>query len=260
MGKVVIYLFIGSLFFLISAGGVINGLYGLGLQVREVIYSPFAGLSVGLGSIGSAIVNLQGLTSDNARLQQEITSLSASVRDLEELRNENDYLRRQLGIETVIKGNLVLAKVVRYEFFPVAGYLYVDTSGLGLVSQGDYVVSFGYLVGQIEELKGQFARVRLVSATDTQIPVVVGDLSIPAMLVGRGGIDLSLDNVPIGTKIKEGDSIRLLNPASLVLENILIGYVENISIREEQPLAEVGVKSPLSLYGLDYVLVLNNAE
>jgi cell shape-determining protein MreC len=252
---------IGVLLMIISASGVFNNLYGIGLDLRIKAAAPLTKLSTYLNNATFVLGNIQNVKTENVILKQKNLELKATLEESIQLKEENSYLRRQLNLTPNLElKRLGLGRVVRYEFSPQPGTVYVEISSVQAIKSGDWLITDGFIVGRVQEVYGNYIKAQLINNSIFETSVEVGSGRELAKLKGSDGIEVQLEGVDSSSKIIAGDKIRLLNPGNLALGNYLFGYVDQLIKNDINSTLEIKVVTPVDLTNLTFVLITLNKK
>lgn len=252
-----VLLIIGSALFLLSINGSFSSLQGFGLQTRVYITTPLQVFANNLNELSAFWSGLQDIKTENARLKIELATLMQEHETLSQLEEQNKYLRTQLHAEIPQEVPKLLSSVVKYEYVPNPGYVYIHIGANSNVAIGDIATSFNYAVGEVVEVLGEFAKIRLLTAAETQVAVKIGKNEIVGLLQGEGGIGMKVINVRKQAKLKKKDKILFLTEKGIFAKEYIIGYVEEVIGFEADSTSTVIVQSPIDFQKLQYLIIIS---
>jgi cell shape-determining protein MreC len=174
----------------------------------------------------------------------------------QELQQENKWLLEQLSLDIGRQSMGILTDVVRYEYSPNIGYLYVDFGG-DSIKVGDVAVVNRFVVGEVVEVYSTLSKIRLISANQSEIPVKVGS-NTAGVLYGYSGLQLVIADVDAGSNVQIGDEVRYLTPLGADVGKFILGKVSKISTIAASPTMELEMETPLDLFNLHKVVLLPN--
>ena len=217
----------------------------------------------GLTFYPKALINLSSFLfikaenfSGNDELQQAqevIDSLKAKIDDLE---NENDFLRRTVRISQKFDNPVVYAGIFNLNFTPAGYNVLLNKGAQDGISEGDVVVTAeGVLVGKIEKVMQNFARVLFVS--DPEFKVTAKVVSSGTSGIARGALNegMYLDFVVQEDEIKEEDML-MSTGNDLFPPALIIGYVDHIEANATQMFKKVRIRPAIKDVQLGRVLVI----
>jgi len=143
----------------------------------------------------------------NAALKREVTRLSGDVERGRERAEENDRLRRLLGMKEDLVPKSIGASVVTAQLGGQSRVIVVDRGSTAGVRADMAVVAWGGAVGRVVSVDRDFARVRLLSDPNSGASGVVARSRAEGMVVGRGGDALEMIYVPKYADVVTGDRV-----------------------------------------------------
>lgn len=191
----------------------------------------------------------QTLLRENANLEKEMRDLSIKLLDRNLLYEENLALKERLGRGNY--GQTVFARVLAKPSKSLYDTLVIDIGRREGVEKGDTVLyENSIMIGTIAAVFETTSVVKLFSSSGEDIDVTIGSKGIPAVAKGHGGGNFEI-MIPRDAQISKGDSI---SAPSLVLH--LLGVVEYIEEKPNDPLLRILFKSPVPLFEIEAVDVL----
>jgi len=261
--KLLVFLLISLALGLLSNLGIFNEVQSVALELNLAISRPFADITRSLDDNWRLINNLQQMQLENIQLKDQVAQLSQQLANVNEIESQNAFLLSQLNLQTPRPVPQYLAKVVRYTYFPRPGDIYIEV-GLNNteVKIGDWAVRYNYIVGKIVDIQSGYARVRLINASESRIPVVIGANAIVGELVGHLGLDYFIVNVDQTVAINVGDEVklRILDSDTSVNVDLVFGKVASTSGLESDATKTIQISSPIDLHNLDYVIIVPNHD
>ena len=116
---------------------------------------------------------LTSVVDDNKHLREQLAHYRALTRHQEEVGQENNRLRRMLGMSRTMDSVLVSAQVVGKDPSPWFQTLLVDKGSDDGVSTGLPVVNPDGIVGMVIEVTGHFSKVMLLTDPNSAVDAVV---------------------------------------------------------------------------------------
>ena len=233
-----------------------SSLQSWGVELGQLAFAPVVQPVIGAGDFASAIANIQQTKVAELDLRSRVAELEEQIAGSADLASENKWLREQLSLGIARETEGVLANVVRYEYSPVVGYLYLD-AGSNLVGVGDTVIVNRYVIGEVTEVYDTLCRVRLISANGTEIPVQIGS-SAAGVLRGRSGLQIVVTDVDARGSVQMGDTVRYLTPLGADVGKFSLGKVVQVNALAASPTKELEIEMPLDLFSLRRVIILSN--
>lgn len=189
----------------------------------------------------------------------------------EQLTRENLLLREQLAnaslaqvtIDTTAKKfNLYKAKVINNTFRRSLNYLTLDAGLVDGVSPGMGVVSGIGVVGQVKSASKNFATVTSLLHRNLMISSSLqkSNTLCTVQWDGDDPTEATLKYVPRHVPMEEGDSVVTSGFNAVFPEDILIGIVSEISLKENDVFYDAKVKLAVDFSSLDYVYLIENLQ
>ena len=235
------------LFVLVLVAALIVGLAAR--QKADGKAGPLAGAANALripiqGAVGSVVDWAQGiygyiyqydkLVAENESLRSQLADAQEQVRENSEAMEENIRLRTLLGY--LEKNTTFVTESAMITSWDASNWVSAFTISKGSsqgIELGDCVITeSGMLVGQVYELGPKWATVRSVVDVNMDAGVLVGDGSIPALLVGdyalmqEGKCKLSYFTEDVTLFV--GDSVITSGRGGAFPSGIVVGTVEEL--------------------------------
>lgn len=211
-------------------------------QVKNAFYKASAPSQKFLWSKGSDLAGFlssffQGhaLKSENEKLTSELMELKKQLSALEQERTENLELRSALGIQNEKKWQLAAADVLNKDsnrdIITVSlGQNHDITTGMTVVT------SQGALVGKVTDVFPNFAKVLLISDTESSFNVEILSADKPSGTAkGKGNFKLSFDYIPKEAVISQGELVLTSAMGDAFPKGIMVGEVDAYKKNDAEP-------------------------
>ena len=194
------------------------------------------------------------LIMENESLKRELAMLMALRTANDILRLENEKLHALVGRVTDI--DFVFAAVLVRPNRSPYDTLILDRGQEDGVSVGDLVAVEGgqIALGTIIETSATQSKSKLYSSDGTEIPVLVGNGSVPGSAHGQGGSNFIVE-LPRGVPVAEGDQVVTATGEPLVL-----GVVGRIEARSSDAFDRVYFKSPVNIQEVWWVEIVHSSR
>ena len=175
-------------------------------------FKPFEvaieGVANGVGSIGSAITEIDRIRVENEALRAENERLQTENRAAAEARRENDALTSLLQLRQGLDFKTLPTVVIARESSEARRAVVIDRGSDDGVAVGQVIVAAGgSLAGRVTDVGSGFARVVLISdSTSTVIGQLLGSGST-GKVVGQLGGALVMTDVDSTVKVNIGDEV-----------------------------------------------------
>lgn len=248
---------------LVIGTGVVLFLFSLNLvssQVRGLIVSASSSLQTFLWQTGNDISTLLGggsLRVEKEALTQKNSALLFQLVALQDVKRENEELRRMLDLGFAQEFRVVMGEVIgknlMQDVITIRG-----GQDRGIQKGMPVVTSEKVAVGRVVESFPAFAHVQLVSARESTMDVQITGTESTGVVRGQGGQKLMLDLVPQGDEFKVGDVVITSNLGDVFPKNLLIGEVAEILKTGVDPFQKANVKPFFNLKSIERVFVITS--
>ncbi|GEM_PF-2563208 len=170
------------------------------------------------------------LSSDEVlQLIQENERLKSAAAQFEKLRADNESLRKILQFREDEKIQIVGGRIVSYGMSEGKEFLIINQGKDAHVASGDTVIdSEGLLVGTIDGVYDTSAKVSIASNPGTTFEVETIPHSTLLLAKGLGARTLSIELIPGGLAIKQGDFVSGLTVKNDRSQSFLVGQISSI--------------------------------
>ncbi|MBN2045471.1 MAG: rod shape-determining protein MreC [Anaerolineales bacterium] len=209
----------------------------------------------------NAPTDLVRLRQENAELQAEVAKLQTEVIDLQQQVSEVELLTALLEFARGQRENeYMAASVVFRDPRPFLKYVVIDVGSDDGILAGMPVVGPEGLVGRVDAVTANAARVQLVTDPDSSVNVRIQPSDTTAVLLGSITSDLSLDLIPIDATINAGDLVLTSGLGGNFPANILVGQVASVRSSATSLFQQAAIQPAVDLNRLDIVLVVVNFQ
>lgn len=206
-------------------------------------------------------VDMKNLERKNADLKDEISALNSSLRDMSDLKNENEQLRSLLGLrQRNSDKNYIASEVTSRNFNNWYCILTIDKGTDDGAELNDVVLTSNGVIGYIHEVGTNWAKVTGIidsSSSAAAIARRTGDKSVV-----EGDINLmqngqcKMPYIPKESGILAGDEIYTSGDGGVYPEGLFIGTVEEIVNSDDGMSKEAVIKTGASPYDVKCVFIL----
>ncbi|KKQ35110.1 MAG: hypothetical protein US50_C0025G0004 [Candidatus Nomurabacteria bacterium GW2011_GWB1_37_5] len=197
-------------------------------------------------SNGSTFKSKDFILTENDNLKMRVLELEAKIDDRNVLYDENLKLKDILGRKE--ENNLVLAVILSKPNKSIYDTLIIDVGENKDIKIGQKVYAYGnILIGEIAEVYGATAKVKLFSTYGEKLEVVLDGNDIYTDAVGRGGGTFEI-TLPRNVLAEKGQAI--LFPDINVYP---LAYIESIISDERDPFQKILLRSPVNVQELKFV-------
>jgi rod shape-determining protein MreC len=194
------------------------------------------------------------LEAEIARLQTQLIELQESVAETEILSALVDFARA--NPDYTYKG----ATVIGRDPSPFYRYVIINVGTNQGVLPGMPVVTDKGLVGRVDAVIAEAARVQLITDADSSVNVGLPASGTEAMLVGSVTGDLTLEMIPQSAAVQTGDVVLTSGLGGGFPPNLLVGQVASVRKLDFELFQSAAIQPNVDFARLQYVLVIVNFE
>lgn len=214
-----------------------------------------------MGSIKSITVEFKKwrlLAKENEELQKKNNELIHTTAVIDNLENENKFLRKTLNFAPGIKGNIVYGNVFNLSLTS-DGYSMLLNKGSsdGILTGETVVTEDGVLVGQIRQVFKNFSKVLFISDSNFKINAKVAGSDTIGLVKGALKDGLLFDLIVQEDQVKEGDMI-ISNGNDMFPAALIIGTVSYVETNESKIFKKVKIIPAINKIKLGRVLIIGS--
>jgi rod shape-determining protein MreC len=254
----IIFLVVGGIIALAFGGyfsGASNVFTGSLINVQTWFSSRFAALQDFL----TAPRDVASLRQRNAELESEVSELQAQVIQLQQQVGETDILAALVDFSLARSENTYkAAAVIGRDPSPFLHYVIINAGSNDGVLRGMPVVTDQGLVGRIDAVIADAARVQLVTDPASKVNVRLQNAETEASLIGSVTGDVTLELIPQDITIEQGDLVLTSGLGGSYPPDLIIGQVVNVRSRDFDLFQQATVQPVVDFNRLQIVLVIIN--
>lgn len=203
--------------------------------------------------------DVASLRQRNAELENEISNLQTQVIQLQQQMREADVLYALLDFARSRPQNEYIASaVIGRDPSPFLRYIYIDHGSDNGLRHGMPVVTEQGLVGRVDAVTANGARVQLISDPGANVNVRLQSNQVDAIVTGSVTGDISLGFVPQDVALQSGDLILTSGLGSVYPSDIVVGQVISVRKLETELFQTASVQPVVDFSTLRAVLVITN--
>ena len=219
--------------------------------------SPFQAFLWETGDNISTFLGGGKLRVENETLEQENFALLAELVALQDLKKENEELRRMLDLGLAEEFRMVMGEVIGKNL--MEDVIVIRGGENKGIQKGMPVITSGkVVVGKVLESFPAYARVQLISANENRLDAQIIGTETTGVARGQGGQKLMLDLVPQGEEFHTGDVIVTSNLGDVFPENLLIGKITEVLKTGADPFQKANVKPFFNVKSVETVFVVTS--
>lgn len=240
---------------LVEGAGWMQSVYSWGNFVLEPANFWSGRVVVGVEDFFSTVFEIGSLRSENSELKIDNAKLEAENSKTKEILEENEALRKQVGIEGVEKNDLQLVRILGIDKNGLSDHIIIDAGKDEDISKGDIVVLGDMLIGEIRDSYETTSRVRLVSNQKSNIIAI--DQQTRAKGLVHGSLEgIVMEEVLESEELNEGDVV--LAWSENIPSGLVIGKISRIEVLSTSSTQKAYLETGLNVEDLSYVFVVLN--
>lgn len=248
-------------FFLLSIGGYLTPLYNFSLSPLITSQSWLSLRYLAFRDYFTAPRDIAELRERNSELEVQVSQLQSQIIELQERLGESQILYALLDFaRTNPQHEYVAGTVIGREISPFIQYIIIDKGSNQGIKYGMPVVTQQGLVGRIDSVIANAARVQLISDANSTVNVQLQSGAIEAQLHGSLIGEIVLDMIPQDAVIDTGEVLLTSGLGGNYPANIFIGQVLSIRKLDNALFQSASVQPIVDFSTLNAVLVITNFE
>lgn len=229
--------------------------FKLSLPFQKTFYS----FSNGIGNTLIFWGSISEIKEENKNLIKENNSLLLATVNLKEFQRENEELRKQIGLTPSKQFNLEASFVIGQNIQKLGSWILIDKGENSGIKVGmPVIISQGILVGKIEEVYQNVAKVLLLTDSESVINVRDSETEAKGVVRGKFGLGLVLEMVSQDDTLNVGDSIITSGLGGDLPRGLLVGKIQESKASLDQIFQEATVVAPVRYSNLDVIFVIKN--
>jgi rod shape-determining protein MreC len=245
------------------------GVSPLESAVRD-LFAPLQGLTMNVGHRLRGLVSfpftLVKAADENQLMKKKITDLEGSLRQYEELKSENERLKKLLdfksGVAPAMGYELVTAAIIGRSPENWFGVVTINRGSGDGIRPNMVVLNSQGLIGRVTSVSSSTAEVLLITDPRSGVAAMIQDSRTPGMVEGVASSPgrVRMLHIPIGAEINHGQVVVTSGLGSLYPKGIPIGWILEAD-RESSGLFSSAVVSPyVDFNRLEEVMVITGTR
>jgi rod shape-determining protein MreC len=203
--------------------------------------------------------NVASLLASNTELEAEVARLQTQVIDLQQQVTETNILSALVDFARANpEYSYKAASVIGRDPSPFLRYVIINVGSNEGVLPGMPVVTDKGLVGRVEAVIAEAARVQLVTDAASAVDVRLQASNIEAMLEGSVTGELSLNMISQDAIIQVGDVVLTSGLGGTYPPNLLVGQVVSIRKLQSELFQQAAIQPNVDFSQLQFILVITN--
>jgi rod shape-determining protein MreC len=254
----IIFLVVGGILVLAFSGALgsaSRGVTSVLVDVQTWISTRFLGFQ----DFVTAPRDIVTLRSRNAELEAQVSQLQAQLIELQQRVNETEILAALVDFSrSNPESTYKAASVIGRDPSPFLHYIIINRGSNDDIRRGMPVVTNQGLVGRIDAVIADAARVQLITDPGSSVNVYLQNADTNAVLYGSVTGDVSLDLISQNVTIESGDLILTSGLGGGYPADLIIGQVVTLQSLEFELFQQATVQPAVDFSRLEIVLVITN--
>ncbi|HSL29899.1 MAG TPA: rod shape-determining protein MreC [Anaerolineales bacterium] len=205
--------------------------------------------------------DMASLRQRNAELEGELADLQAQIIQLQQQVAETEILAALVDFSRANPENTYrAASVIGRDPSPFLHYVLINRGSNDGIRRGMPVVTNQGLIGRIDAVIANAARVQLITDAASSVNVRLQNAETEASLVGSVTGDVNLELIPQDIDVQPGDLVLTSGLGGNYPPDLIIGQVVNVRSRDFDLFQEATVQPVVDFNQLDLVLVIVNFQ
>lgn len=205
--------------------------------------------------------DMASLRQRNIELEAEVAELQAQVIQLQQEVGETQILAALVDFSRANPENTYrAAAVIGRDPSPFLHYVIINRGSNDGILRGMPVVTDQGLVGRIDAVIANAARVQLITDPASTVNVRLQNAEVDASLHGSVTGDVTIDQIPQDTALQQGDLVLTSGLGGGYPPDLIIGQVINVRVRDFDLFQQATVQPVVDFNRLQIVLVIVNFE
>lgn len=203
--------------------------------------------------------DVTSLRQRNTQLEGEVSRLQSQVIELQQQVTETSILSALVDFARANpQHSYKAASVIGRDLSPFLRYVIINIGSNEGIVRGMPVVTDKGLVGRVDAVVAEAARVQLITDSTSAVNVRMQASNVEAILTGSITGDISLDMIPRDSNLQVGDVVLTSGLGGLYPPNLLVGQVISVRSLESELFQQAAVQPNVEFSRLQFVLLITN--
>jgi rod shape-determining protein MreC len=254
----IIFLVVGGIMAL-ALGGYFSSASNVFTGSLVNVQAWFSARFVALQDFFTSPRDIASLRQRNAELEGEVAELQAQVIQLQQEVGETEILAALVDFSRARSENSYkAAAVIGRDPSPFLHYVIINVGSNDGILRGMPVVTNQGLIGRVESVIADAARVQLITDPASSVNVRLQNAETEASLVGSVTGDVTLELIPQDINVQPGDLVLTSGLGGGYPPDLIIGQVVNVRSRDFDLFQQATVQPVVDFNRLEIVLVIIN--
>ena len=255
-----------TIIFLVAGGVLALALGGFFGTVSDRFIGSLVGIQTWISTRYQAVQDFLAAPRDiislrtrNAELESQVSQWQAQVIELQQRVNETEILAALVDFSrTNPESTYKAAAVIGRDPSPFLHYVIINRGSNDDIRRGMPVVTNQGLVGRVDAVIADAARVQLITDPASSVNVRLQKAETNAVLLGSVTGDVSLDMISQDATVEAGDLILTSGLGGGYPPDLIIGQVVTLRKLEYELFQQATVQPAVDFTRLEIVLVITN--
>lgn len=264
LGVVALFLVLAGLSYVTSdPRAAVSGPERVVREALAPLQAGFAAVARWAGGAVETVASISRLREENLALRQEVARLKSELGELEELRRENQRLREIAGVKERLGRKTVVAQVIGRSYSQWFSTVTIDRGAQDGLKAGLPVLNAQGVVGCIESVTANTARVLLLTDSKSAVGGMVKGSEVPVLVEGTGdptGSTARVRTLVLGHVLAPGEEVLTSGLSHVFPKGVPIGVIDRVY---DDPLGlrqEAVLRPYVDFNRLDWVTVILDTE
>src|SRR6266542_5876297 len=254
----IIFLVVGGIMAL-ALGGYFSSASNVFTSSLVNLQSWFSARFVAVQDFLTAPRDIATLRQRNTELEGEVSELQAQVIQLQQQLGETDILAALVDFSRARPENTYrAAAVIGRDPSPFLHYIIINRGSNDGILRGMPVVTDQGLVGRVDAVISDAARVQLITDPASSVNVRLQNAETDASLVGSVAGDVTLQLIPQDVTVQTGDLVLTSGLGGGYPPDLIIGQTVNVRSRDFDLFQQATVQPVVDFNRLEIVLIIVN--
>lgn len=251
------------LLLIISVLAVLN-LSNISQSIKNFFFIASSSTQQYFWQAGQKTANFFSFDRSNENLQEEIARLKAKnyellgrIADLDELKKENEELRRALDLDLEQDFHLIIGRAISKDVF-IDSILINRGSRDGVLENQPVITSEKILIGKVGQVYNNFAEVILISNKKSSFDAKIIDRDIFGLIRGKGGNKVYFDLISKDEQISSGEVVVSSALGGVFPSGLLVGEITAVEKSDLDPFQQAEIDSFLDINKLDHLFIIKS--
>lgn len=218
------------------------------IAVAETVIKPLKGFT-------ATIYSLRKISQENKMLHGQILDLQQQVVVFNQLRLENESLKKQLDFKATTNLTLQPCTVLSLNPQGLTDAVIISCGSGDGVREGQGIISEGYLVGKIIHVGSSTSTAFLLTNPQLSVDVKISRSSTEGLVTGSFGSGIVLSLLSQNADVKSGDIVATAGINGFIPKNILVGQVGQDLSDKNDLFKKTTLTSPINFNDISFVFV-----